>query len=448
MSSTTSTLASTHARSDLICFSHLRWNFAFQRPNHLMSLCSMRRRVFFFEEPISAADEGSSRVDVSEVEPQLLVAVPRPAPGQDANEGAREALRELCARYGIERPIVWFYTPMALEFARELPARLTVYDCVAELSTGRAAPRALPRLERELFARADLVFTSGRNLCRAKQSSHHAVFHFPSGVDVAHYWRARAVREEPPDQVGIPHPRLGFAGVIDEHIDVELLDAVATARPEWQLVLVGPMVRGDSARLPELPNIHYLGRKPYAELPVYLGGWDVALIPLMLNEATRFVSPTNTLEYLAGGKPVVSTPVPEVVSPYAERGLVRVAQGAEAFVESIDKALSEGGLGTKRARVDELIATASWVTTWAQIAALMDQLLLRKHEEENPPSRRARSGKAAGEGAGFGATGADSGEVTSGEVTSGEVSTSAVDSSEAASAGEDSGVQPTEPQTA
>jgi glycosyltransferase involved in cell wall biosynthesis len=364
----------TYAANDLICFSHLRWNFVFQRPNHLMSLCSARRRVFFFEEPVLAG-AGAAGVQVSEVMPNLFVVVPKLAPGQEGVECAREALAELCTRYRIECPIAWFYTPMALPFARELPSALSIYDCMDELSAFRGASTELARLERELLTRADLVFTGGHSLYRAKQALHPRVFCFPSSVDVAHYARARTARPEPADQAHLARPRLGFFGVIDERMDLNLLRAVALARPGWQLVMLGPVVKIDPASLPNLPNIHYLGQKSYAELPEYLAGWDVALMPFALNEATRFISPTKTLEYLAGGKPVVSTPVADVVSPYAELGVVRVAEGAEAFIGAIGHALDDGGRVADMARVDELIAATSWTKTWDEMEALMEQCL-------------------------------------------------------------------------
>lgn len=379
----------TDASVDLICFSHLRWNFVFQRPNHLMSLCSAERRVFFFEEPLSmdgAADGPAAHM--SEVAPNLFVVAPKLAPGQSPTDASRRALQELCDRQGISRPIAWFYTPMALEFARDLPAALTIYDCMDELSAFRGASPTLTRLERELFERADLVFTGGRSLCDAKRSLHHSVHCFPSSVDVAHYASARERRADPPDQAGIPRPRLGFFGVIDERMDLPLLEAVATSRPEWQIVMIGPIVKIDPSTLPRSPNIHYLGQKTYDELPAHLAGWDVALMPFAMNESTRFISPTKTLEYLAGGKPVVSTPVHDVVSPYGQSGLVRIADGAEAFILAIEQTLIEGGLGAIAGRVDELIAGTSWAITWAQMAALMQRALEARqgagHEQSTP----------------------------------------------------------------
>lgn len=362
---------------DLICFSHLRWNFVFQRPNHLMSQCSKERRVFFVEEPVFAQ---RPRLDVREASPNLYVVTPQLKTQKDAAEGQQKALIELCDRYDIEAPIHWYYTPMALEIARDMPSSLIVYDCMDELSAFRGAPTSLEVLERELFARADLVFTGGRSLFEAKRHLSPNVHLFPSSVDVAHFSRARGSDPsgpltEPEDQARIPAPRLGFFGVIDERMDLELLLHVAVARPDWQIVMVGPVVKIDAATLPRRPNIHYLGQKHYEHLPSYLAGWDVALMPFALNDATRFISPTKTLEYLAGGVPVVSTPVRDVVTPYAEQGLVRVGSDRSSFVQAVSDTLAEGRPGERRKKVDAFIAGTSWMNTWARMSVLMEDTL-------------------------------------------------------------------------
>jgi glycosyltransferase involved in cell wall biosynthesis len=194
---------------------------------------------------------------------------------------------------------------------------------------------------------------------------------FPSSVDVPHFAAARGNLEPPPDQSHIPRPRLGFFGVIDERMDLSLLASVAAACPHWQIVMIGPIVKIDERTLPRLPNIHYLGPKPYAELPSYLAGWDVALMPFALNESTRFISPTKTLEYLAGGRPVVSTPIADVISPYAERGMVRIGAEPNAFIDAIAAALDEGDSLPQRAAIEAFIRGTSWDRTWAAMSALM-----------------------------------------------------------------------------
>lgn len=369
------------SRPDVICLSHLRWDFVFQRPNHLMRACSQWYRTFFVEEPELV--EGAAHVVVREVLPGLHVVTPKLDPKLDRAErlaSLRGALSELMGSQNIVEPILWFYTPMALEFARNLPARLVVYDVMDELSAFRFAPPELRELERELLLRADLVFTGGTSLFEAKRHSHGSVHLFPSSVDKAHYAAARERQPDPPDQASIPHPRLGFFGVIDERLDLELVERVARERPDYELVLVGPIVKIDPATLPRLPNIHYLGQKSYDELPHYLAGWDVAVMPFALNDSTRFISPTKTLEYLAGGKPVVSTPINDVEHPYGDRGFVAIAD-ADSFTATVERVLREGPR-RRLVEVDELLADLSWDETWVRMASLMERALQATEREK------------------------------------------------------------------
>jgi glycosyltransferase involved in cell wall biosynthesis len=358
---------------DLICLSHLRWGFVFQRPNHLMSRAARERRVFFFEEPIF--DSEQPRLAVSQAADNLYVTVPHLPPGLSAEaapEQQRKLLNELCSSFDIESPIAWYYTPMALEYA-DLPASLVVYDCMDELSAFHGAPPRLRELEDELFRRAHLVFTGGESLYQAKKSRHPSVHAFPSSVDFAHFSRGRQALPEPADQAGIGYPRIGFFGVIDERMDLELIEDVAKKHPEWHLIMLGPVVKIDPATLPRLPNIHWLGQKSYEELPRYLSGWHAAMMPFALNESTRFISPTKTLEYLAAGRPVISTPIHDVVHPYGERGLVRIAP-PDRFDIAIEDALSESP-SRRRAAVDEFLASTSWDTTWERMRTLIDERL-------------------------------------------------------------------------
>src|SRR5918998_4520417 len=247
----------------------------------------------------------------------------------------------LFSERSIREQVLWYYTPMALVFTRHLRPLATIYDCMDELSAFRGAPPALRSREAELFRRADLVFTGGHSLYEAKRDKHPAVYAFPSSIDRAHFAQARERVSEPADQAPLPGPRLGFFGVLDERFDTELLDAAAAARPEWQFVMIGPVVKIDPASLPKRENIHYLGGKQYAELPAYLSGWDVALMPFARNESTRFISPTKTPEYLAAGRAVVSTSIRDVVRPYGEQALVHIADAPEEFVAAVEKAMSE-----------------------------------------------------------------------------------------------------------
>jgi UDP-galactopyranose mutase len=246
-----------------------------------------------------------------------------------------------------------------------------------ELAAFAGAPPELTRLERDLFARADVVFTGGHTLYEAKRSSHHNVHAFPSSVDVAHFARARAGVADPADQRTIPRPRLGYFGVIDERMDYELLRGVAAARPEWQIVLIGPTAKVDPASLPVAGNLHYLGPKLYADLPEYIAGWDVAILPFARNDATRFISPTKTPEYLAAGKPVVSTSIRDVVRPYGDLRLARIADTTDAFVAAVEAALAENADERRRA-ADAFLANLSWDRTWSAMRQLMEQVADRR----------------------------------------------------------------------
>jgi UDP-galactopyranose mutase len=259
---------------------------------------------------------------------------------------------------------------MALPFSRDVEASAIIYDCMDELSAFAGAPPRMVELERELFGIADLVFTGGRSLYEAKRTQHRAVYCFASSVDVPHFAGARRSQSDVPDMADIPHPRLGFYGVLDERMDLELLDGLAAARPEWHIVLLGPVAKIEEQSLPRRPNLHYPGPRSYDDLPAYLAGWDVALLPFARNESTRFISPTKTPEYLAAGKPVVSTSIPDVVHPYGEMGLVQIADTVEDTVIAIETALAESP-NADRQRVDELLSSMSWDNTWAAMNDLV-----------------------------------------------------------------------------
>lgn len=370
---------------DLMCFSHLRWDYVTQRPNHLLSRCSRERRVFFVEEPLF--DGGEPRLDVSVREHGLHVVVPRLPAGMRLAAAERAAAGLLSnlveERVGPEY-VCWYYTPMALGYARHLQPLITVYDCMDELSLFKGAPPRLREREEELFRCSSIVFTGGQSIYEAKRHQHHNVHCFPSSVDARHFGQARYSWPDPGDQAAIPRPRLGYFGVIDERIGLDLVRAVAELRPGWQLIFVGPVAKIDPATLPRLPNIHYLGQKHYTELPRYIAGWDVAILPFAHNDSTRFISPTKTPEYLAAGRPVVSTSIHDVVHPYEALQLVRIADTPRDFVAAVEAALLPDG-GAHQARADEFLSTMSWDQTWAGMRRLMDAAVTA-NTRTRPPS--------------------------------------------------------------
>jgi UDP-galactopyranose mutase len=357
------------AQADVLCFSHLGWDLVYQRPNHLMAHAAVDRRVYYVEEP----QPGDRPALAMRIRDNGVVVLTPQLPDDLVGPARDAALRRLIDAHvrseRIDRPWLWYYTPLALPWTSHLAAEAVVYDCMDELSAFRNAPPELRRLEPQLLERADIVFTGGHRLYEAKRGAHRNVHAFPSAVDVAHFRSARTGLPEPADQAQLPRPRIGYYGVIDERLDLDLIRDVAQARPEWSVILVGPVVKILPEDVPDLPNIHWLGAKPYAELPAYLAGWDVATMPFARNEATAFISPTKTPEYLAGGRPVVSTSIADVVRPYGERGLARIADTAQDFIAAIEAALATDPRAG-RADADAFLRGMSWDRTWRAMEAL------------------------------------------------------------------------------
>ena len=355
----------------LLCFSHLRWDFVFQRPQHLMTRVARTHDVRVWEEPLFEPAPAAPRVEARTVAPYLTVVTPHLVEGMD--EAAVEAaLSDLLDEHlGAGRPqIAWYYTPMMLPFSRHIEADCTVYDCMDELANFRFAPARLLEFEGELFEKADLVFTGGYSLYEVKRSHHPNAHPFPSSVDIAHFAQARgALRHD-------SQPTLGFYGVLDERFDIDLLAAVADICPDWRFVMVGPVVKISPDELPKRDNITYPGPVTYDQLPGLLAQWDVALMPFAINEATRFISPTKTPEYLAAGKPVVSTPVRDVVRHYGRLEGVRIASTPEEFVAGCEQALNLARTGGDwLAEVDQILSSMSWDTTQARLAALIAEIV-------------------------------------------------------------------------
>ena len=358
----------------IIVFSHLRWDFVFQRPQHLMTRMALSHRVFFFEEPVF--DAGSPWLEISSPSPNLFVCRPHTPIEErgftDTQLGTLYGLLEkLVSSHELHAPIVWMYTPMALPLLQRLDASVVVYDCMDELSAFLNSPKELVQREQALLKAADVVFTGGPSLFRAKQALHANVHNFPSSVDKQHFGRALDATIDHPAQRELPRPRLGYFGVIDERFDPVSVSLLADAHPEWQIVLVGPVVKIDPAALPQRNNIHYFGQRPYAELPQFLAGWDVCLMPFAINEATRYISPTKVLEYMAAEKPIVSTPVVDVMEPYGH--IVHIGRHAQAFVQACETALHEHGSarGKRVAMMRNVVEATSWDATVARMRALI-----------------------------------------------------------------------------
>lgn len=356
------------ASSTLICFSHLRWDFVFQRPQHLLGHAAASNRVYYIEEPEFAPVPPHFRMRVADS--GVTVLTPVFQHNADHTYEMRQLVLGLQRSLGQSPQIHWFYTPMAMRFARDLDCDLRVYDCMDELSGFRFAPPDLPRLEDDLLDSADLVFTGGQSLYASKRHRHPDVHLFPSSVDLAHFSRARQSLPDPADQAAIPGPRIGYFGVIDERMDLALVARAARVLPGVQFVMVGPIAKIEPHDLPRAPNLHWLGRKDYADLPAYIANWNAAWMPFALNDATRFISPTKTPEFLAAGRQVTATAITDVVTPYGTEGLVRIAN-ADTIADALRDSLLPPPPSWQRS-VDQCLAAMSWHDTWAKMQGLIN----------------------------------------------------------------------------
>jgi UDP-galactopyranose mutase len=364
----------------ILVFSHLRWDFVFQRPQQLLSRLAAHRPVIFVEEPIRSLNNpphwkrSTREPNITVYQPHTPVDAP---PSFDDHQLHHIAplIPQLLEQENLrpDRHILWLYTPMAIPLIRDLQPAAVVYDCMDELSSFLNAPASMLAREQELLSLADVVFTGGPSLYRAKQSRHPNCHCFPSSVDAAHFAAAVDPSIDAPDQSEIPRPRIGFFGVIDERLDIPLLHHLAHARPDWHICMVGPVVKINPESLPHAPNIHYFGQRDYADLPRFLAGWDVAMLPFARNEATRYISPTKTLEYMAADKPIVSTPITDVAEPYGD--IVHLGDTPDQFVAAIERALSArpSERQTRSQAMRQVLHQTSWSRTAAQMAAQIDR---------------------------------------------------------------------------
>jgi glycosyltransferase involved in cell wall biosynthesis len=365
---------------NIICFSHLRWNFVYQRPQHLFTRFAKHYTVYFVEEPVLHESDDSYSIAIAKE--NIFVVTPylnNTGSNENRVEKQTTLLNKLMREQQIEQYICWYYSPMALQFSHHLHPSLIVYDCMDELSAFKFAPPELKETERQLFDKADVVFTGGYNLYHAKKDLHKNIYPFPSSIEKEHFAKARYINEESHDQKDIPYPRLGFFGVIDERFDIDLIKEVATQKPDWNFVFIGPVIKIDAAFLPRGKNIFYLDSKSYTELPHYISRWDIALIPFAINESTRFISPTKTPEYLAAGKPVISTPIADVVDPYGEKKLVSIVHSVKEFIDAADTILHDKNKSQWLKNVDTFLSDNSWENTFYKMHSIIKKTLAAKN---------------------------------------------------------------------
>jgi hypothetical protein len=368
------------ARPSLIVLSHVRWGAVWQRPQHLLTRLAGHFDVHVVEEPVFADSEPA----LMSATHQNGVEVLTPRTKEFASgwhDSQLNAVRPLLADFmlsrGLKEPLVWLTTPMALPLVADLEPRAVVYDCMEDLASASSVPPELAAREQALMALADVVLAGGPSLHAAREGLHPNLHCVPNAVDAAHFAPGNLDGDDVESAVatelhrGMPHPRLGFFGTIDERLDLALVAAIADARPDWQIVMVGPVVTIAPASLPQRPNIRWVGPQRHEALPHLMSHWDVCLLPLALDETTRFASPANTLEYLAGGKPVVGTPVRDVVSLYG--AVVHIAEDSAQFVAAIEQLLAEPAPARagRRARAQALVDAHSWDDAAASVAALL-----------------------------------------------------------------------------
>lgn len=389
-------------KPDILVFSHLRWDFVYQRPQHLLSRFASERRVIFIEEPVLDASQ-PARWEKLNPQPGVLVCrplSPEPQPGFHNEQTAvlRPLVRELLEEEALSNYVLWFYTPMALPLAEGLQPKAVIYDCMDELSAFLNAPTQLLEREAQLLKLADLVFTGGPSLYRAKKDRHPSAHCFPSSVDAAHFAKGRDAALEADDQKHLPRPRLGYVGVIDERMDLPLLAEIADAHPDWQISMVGPVVKIRPSDLPQRGNIHYFGQRAYGDLPRYLAGWDVCLLPFARNQSTKFISPTKTLEYMAAEKMIVSTPITDVAEPYGD--IVYLGGESREFVAACERALAVSAR-ERSIRIDAMrrvLSRTSWDSTHRRMDELIDAVIAGESVSRPAPGGGARKTVVVGAG--------------------------------------------------
>ena len=369
----------------LLVLSHIRWDFIVQRPQQLMSRLAGRWRVLYVEEPVPCS--GPARLEVHERGPQLAVLVPH-TPFADTGAGfdddaqrplVQALLVDWLQQCGEKVDVAWLYTPRAEPLLQALAPRCIVYDCIDEPTARASEASRVAAHEAALLDEADLVLTGGPSLHAAKRQRNPRVYCMPGAVDATHFApssldaQSEQAIEAQRLQSSTPHPRLGYFGVIDERLDFTLLAKLADQHPAWSLMMAGPVVGIDAHRLPQRPNLHWLGRQPYERLPYLVAGWDLCLLPFLHNAATRFINPTKTLEYMAAEKPVISTAIHDVVWLYGDA--VALAREPEAFGDVCAAVLAESAAARCR-RATEMLSIVS-MYSWERSADCVHKMLVK-----------------------------------------------------------------------
>lgn len=358
---------------DLVVFSHLRWNFVYQRPQHILSRLAKSYNILFVEEPFQPNDENRNTYSINQVFPNLSVFTTH----AESVDSMLKLLKQTLGTQTIHT--AWFYSPSFVNALNIFSFDNVIFDCMDELTLFKNAPQLLIEQEKELLSKSDIVFTGGKSLYSAKQKHHHNVHCFPSSVDKKHFEKAQNGIEVPDEMDAFKGIVVGYYGVIDERIDYELLERTAQLCPTVDFVLIGPFAKVNPESLPSLLNIHFLGMRNYEQLPNYLKRFDVAMMPFAMNDATKFISPTKTLEYMAGGKSIISTPVYDVVRDYDKH--IEIVENAEQFTAAINKLICQHK-ASHYLQYQEILERTSWDNTVSRMQNLMEQLI-KKNQYTN-----------------------------------------------------------------
>lgn len=350
---------------DMIVFSHLRWDFVYQRPQHLISRISNSYKTLFIEEPIPPGEYETIGFDLEVISKNLTVLKPR----VETIEDIHLILNRLHIYHA---KLIWFYSPSFLPLLNSISADGIIYDCMDELSLFKGAPENLRKQDQKLLNMADLVLTGGISLFESKSKFSDSIYCFPSSVDYRHFASAQNSIPIPPDMKIIKKPVIGYIGVIDERIDMELLRESAKILPEYDFVMIGPLAKITENDLAKAENIHYLGMKSYDDLPNYLKAFDIAMMPFALNDSTRFISPTKTLEYMAAGKPIISTAIKDVTRQYSN--CIPIVDSAETFKKAVTH-LEKSSQTARNEKYREILDKTSWDNTASEMIKLIKAIV-------------------------------------------------------------------------
>jgi glycosyltransferase involved in cell wall biosynthesis len=351
---------------DIIVFSHLRWEFVYQRPQHIISRLAKKYKVLFVEEPIGQSSP-AEKANIISINANLSIFQPRVDNISDISAVLVKHIK--CNK----APVGWFYSAAFSPLITNFSFNKIVFDCMDELSLFKGASEQIVAQEKYLMSEAHIVFTGGKSLYQSKKKGHSNVYCFPSSVDENHFKQALNGLEVPADIAHLPSPVIGYYGVIDERIDLKLLNKVAIQNSNASFVMVGPLAKIEQNDLPKQPNIFYIGMRSYNELPNYLKGFDIAMMPFALNDSTKFISPTKTLEYMAAGKPIISTAIKDVVRDYNKQ--ISIINTAEEFTEAIIHYYNQPS-NNFSPMYKEILQATSWDATVEQMDELISELTL------------------------------------------------------------------------